>query len=1029
MIRNILIQIKTRIFFIIIALSVCAYGEEIITSAAEVDYPPFSMVDPDGNAYGFSVELLESALAAMNTDVTFKTDIWAKVKKMLETGEVQALPLVGRTPEREKMFDFTFPYMSLHGAIVVRDGTENITELNDLKGRKVAVMAGDNAEEFLRRETQGINIITTPTFQEALYELSAGIYDAVVILKLTALRLIQDTGIDNLRIINSQIENFRQDFCFAVKKGDSRVLSLLNEGLSIVMADGTYRYLHSKWFAALELPSDRRIIIGGDQNFPPFEFVDKNGLPAGFNVDLSRAIAKELGIDIEIRLGPWTEVLEKLEKGSIDAVQGMFYSPSRDLKFDFSQPHTLIHNISVVRKGEENPPESARDLKGKSIVVQKGDIMHDFAVSNNLEITDLESQEEVLSALSKGDFDVALTARLSAIDLIKKHGWKNLVISRKPLLVSEYSYAVLNNRKPLLSEFSEGLKIIEESGEYRQIYEKWMGIYEKDDFSVIIRHIAIGALPVLAALLAALAWTLTLRKQVAKRTSELRKSGEQFRSLIEGASDAVYVQTDYRFSYINKSACRLFGASDYRELIGQPVAERFHPSERESVLHRIQVLNEKKESVPLVEKIILNLDGKEIPVEVSAVPVNYKGSDGSLAFMRDITERREAEKVRISLENQLAQSQKMESIGRLAGGVAHDYNNMLSVIIGYTELAMDSVDPEDQLYSDLMEIHQATLRSAEITRQLLAFARKQPITPAVLDLNRTVDNMLKTLRRLIGEDIDLAWFPGTDLWKIKMDSSQVDQILINLCINSRDAISGVGKLVIETKNVVTDRDPGGEDKSITPGEFILLEVSDDGSGMDKETRSLIFEPFFTTKSAGTGTGLGLATVYGIVKQNNGIINVYSEPGEGTSFKIYIPRYYGDEEISVKEKQATIQVSTGETVLVVEDETAIINMISKMLIKLGYKFFSASSPAEALTLAGKYKGKIDILITDVIMPEMNGLELSGKMQNIYPGIKTLFMSGYTADVIAHRGILEKGVCFIQKPFSLDDLAVKIREALE
>jgi PAS domain S-box-containing protein len=396
--------------------------------------------------------------------------------------------------------------------------------------------------------------------------------------------------------------------------------------------------------------------------------------------------------------------------------------------------------------------------------------------------------------------------------------------------------------------------------------------------------------------------------------------------------------------------------------------------------------------------------------------VNY------VAVKHDITEH-------LRLAAQFQQAQKMESVGRLAGGVAHDYNNMLSVIIGYTELAMDKVDPSDPLHADLNEVFKAAKRSTEITRQLLAFARKQTISPKVIDVNETVEGMLKMLRRLIGEDIDLAWLPQDGLWPIKIDPAQVDQILANLCVNARDAIAGVGRITIETHTVTFDTAYCADHAGFVPGDFVLLSVSDDGCGMDKETLDSIFEPFFTTKDESLGTGLGLATVFGIVKQNNGFINVYSEPGKGTTFRIYFPRHVGKAEKIRVETVAEIPSSQGETVLLVEDEPAIIKMCQMMLERLGYQVLTTGNPSEALRLAGNHAGEIHLLITDVVMPEMNGRELADQLCTLFPDIKTLFMSGYTANVIAHRGVLEEGVNFIQKPFSIKDLSVKVRATLD
>lgn len=389
---------------------------------------------------------------------------------------------------------------------------------------------------------------------------------------------------------------------------------------------------------------------------------------------------------------------------------------------------------------------------------------------------------------------------------------------------------------------------------------------------------------------------------------------------------------------------------------------------------------------------------------------------------------KQSEEERKSLQNQLLQAQKLESIGRLAGGVAHDYNNMLSVINGYTELALHKVAPTDPLHSDLKEILKAARRSADITRQLLAFARKQTISPRPLDMNETVESMLKMLRRLIGEDVDLIWLPKTDLWPVKMDPAQIDQILANLCVNARDAIDGVGKITIETDKVVFDGEYCARHPGFTPGQFVLLAVSDDGCGMEREILGKIFEPFFTTKDVSQGTGLGLATVYGIVKQNNGFINVYSEVGRGTTIKIYLPRHAGK---TLRQEEAIATEAArgqGETILVVDDERMVLDVGKNMLERLGYHVLTATSPGEATHQALTHSGEIHLVMTDVVMPEMNGRDLFKQLQNLYPNLRSLFMSGYTANVIVHQGVLDEGVNFIQKPFSMSELADKVRGAL-
>ena len=397
-------------------------------------------------------------------------------------------------------------------------------------------------------------------------------------------------------------------------------------------------------------------------------------------------------------------------------------------------------------------------------------------------------------------------------------------------------------------------------------------------------------------------------------------------------------------------------------------------------------------------------------------------------IFHDITERKRAEVEKIRLEAQLQQAAKMESVGRLAGGVAHDFNNMLGVILGHAESALGQVDPALPIHSSLEEILKAAQRSADLTRQLLAFGRKQTILPKVLNLNTTVDNMLDMLRRLIGEAIELVWQPAVELWTVRVDPSQIDQIMANLCVNARDAIDGTGKIIVKTGNVTLDDVFCTDHAGAVPGDYVQLVVSDDGNGMDEATLTHIFEPFFTTKEMGKGTGLGLATVYGVVTQNDGFINVMSEPDHGTTINIYLPRYVGISE-QVPANDVKIQaVRCDETILLVEDEPALLALVMKLLTRQGYTVLAAGSPDEAIRLAGGHAGKIHLLVSDVVMPQMNGLALAEELLFVNPRLKLLFMSGYSADLIAHEGVRGKGLHFIEKPYLVQDLLSKVRQVL-
>jgi len=391
--------------------------------------------------------------------------------------------------------------------------------------------------------------------------------------------------------------------------------------------------------------------------------------------------------------------------------------------------------------------------------------------------------------------------------------------------------------------------------------------------------------------------------------------------------------------------------------------------------------------------------------------------------------RKQAEEEKAKLEGQLMQAQKMESIGRLAGGVAHDLNNMLGVIMGQVELSLMSLAPSDALYDGLLCIRSAAERSANFTRQLLAFGRQQPISPKVLDLNDSIESMVDMLRRVIGEDVRVVRLLQHDLWRIEVDPGQVDQLLANLCVNARDAIENTGTITIRTANATVDEATCNAQPELRPGEYVRLDVIDDGCGMDEETIRQAFEPFFTTKEVGKGTGLGLSTVFGIVKQNEGCLTVSSSPGQGTVFSIYLPRFRG-ELPQPHAADAAHTVPTGlETVMLVEDEETILDLAATMLKYHGYTVLAAASPEEALRLAGEYPGTIQLLMTDVIMPGMNGKDLAETLLASHPGMKCLFMSGYSADVLARHGVQDRIVHFIHKPFSMVDIAASVRAALD
>jgi len=512
----------------------------------------------------------------------------------------------------------------------------------------------------------------------------------------------------------------------------------------------------------------------------------------------------------------------------------------------------------------------------------------------------------------------------------------------------------------------------------------------------------------------------------------LRESEERFRLLfnqVETVSIQGY-RMDGTVIYWNEGSRILYGYTP-EEAVGKTLFDLIIPQEMQAEVRlAVRDMAHSGEPIPSSELELQRKDGSRVRVYSSHCILQRAGRPAELYCIDiDLTEIKIAEEERERLRAELHQAQKMESVGRLAGGVAHDFNNMLGVILGYAELLLLRTTDDSAQRPALQGIREAAQRSAELTRQLLAFARKQTVAPQVIDLNLVVGKMLKMLQRLIGENIELLWEPGENLGPVKIDSSQVDQILANLAVNSRDAILGTGTLTIRTDNFTLDRETSKKFAGSLPGEYVRLTVEDNGCGMERPTLTRLFEPFFTTKETGKGTGLGLAMVYGIVKQSEGFIHARSQPDRGTVMEIYLPRHV-QAAAEVTPVVPTIPKTCGRNmvVLLVEDEPLHLAVTRTMLEHKGYHVLAAHGPAEAVVVAREFSGRIDLLLTDVVMPKTNGRDLARQLTASRPELRTLFMSGYTADVIAHHGVLEEGIHYVQKPFSIDYLALKISQTL-
>ena len=499
-----------------------------------------------------------------------------------------------------------------------------------------------------------------------------------------------------------------------------------------------------------------------------------------------------------------------------------------------------------------------------------------------------------------------------------------------------------------------------------------------------------------------------------------RRLEEAFRDLFFYAPIGIFIVQNRKFKMVNPGFQKITGYSE-EELLAQDCLALATSEFKEKVrLNAVQMLKGKRTSPYEYQ---FQTKGAEIKWAMESVTTtSFNGKKSTIGYFMDITERRR-------LEDQLTRAQKMEAIGILAGGIAHDFNNLLTALLGYGELMKMDLDKKDPHYYYTEEIMKTAVRGSTLTQQLLAFSRKQILQPRVISINALVANMERLLRRLIGEDIDLVTKIDPDLGAVRADKGQIEQIIMNLAVNARDAMPQGGKLTLETDDVFLDENYEQRHVEVKPGPYVMLAVSDNGIGMDAATQSHIFEPFFTTKQMGQGTGLGLATVYGIVRQSGGYIWVYSEPGQGTTFKIYLPRVEEPLESSEPKPVIVTELKGRETILLVEDDHALREVISRGLKKFGYKVLEAANGGEALLTCERQKSPINLLLTDVVLPQMSGRELAERLRSLRSGMKVLYMSGYTENAIVNNGILKEDVGFLQKPFKVNVLVQKIREILD
>ena len=877
---------------------------------------------------GADVDILEYVNAATGANILLEAGQWHTIVEKAKRREIDGLATSTPLDERKAFFEFTDPYVREYAVLLVpAQNLEIINSMDDFSGRTVAIQKGNEFFASVIEPFSKIDVLDADSEVESVKMMIGQTADGSFVSTSTYYPIAK-TFANYIRIGYVYTER-PLEIVYSIRKDWPELVSIINKSLAAMPIE-IQKGIYEKWFGIDTTGHSGRSVnvlntIIVDDYFP-YTFVNDQGAPDGFSVDLMKAATKVMGLDLNISVGTWQNAVEALEDGSIDFLPMMAYSVARDQLFDFSAPHTIAYDAIFTRK-DTSEIAALGDLTTQKIIVMKNDQTHQYLSAAGIISDDqlilTDSLPDSLRLLASGEGDAAIMPKLVGLIYVDELNLSNLRPS--PVVIDAYerqfSVAVSDGNQEILERISQGLSILQETHQYRAIYTRWFGAYE-DTVSPLQNALRYLLWPVLFIACAGgilLVWMISLRKQVAARTNHLTL---------------------------------------------------------------------------------------------------------------EISNREKAQKALRESEEKLRQSQKLESIGRLAGGVAHDFNNLLTTIIGYSELIAMEQDLNDTMTESIREIRKSADRAAALTQQLLAFSRKQVRTPQLLNLNKLIENSLNMLSRLIPANITIETALSPEIGLISVDPGQIDQILMNIAINASDALIDGGTITIETQEVRLDVNDHQKYPHVTPGKYVEMMMSDTGHGIDEKNLIHIFEPFFTTKEVGKGTGLGLATVYGIVKQSDGFIWADSVIDHGTTFTVHFPVVDHAEEHQVQSPERRRHLGGDETIFLVEDDEPLRTMAKRTLEGLGYTVIVAANGNDAVPVFERMgNSNIDCLVTDVIMPEMGGKALSEELLKKYPLLKTLFISGYTEDLISRDGMLDEGIDFLQKPFTPKKLEEKIRELLD
>jgi PAS domain S-box-containing protein len=787
--------------------------------------------------------------------------------------------------------------------------------------------------------------------------------------------------------------------------------------------------------------NDRVYRIGWEVD-PPFQVRGDDGLPTGLAIELVRDAAHRHGIRLEWILQPGSSE-GALRNRKVDLWPLLTITPERKRVLHISDPYMQHENCFLVRAGSRYL--QAQDLAGAAISCNSLPINEHLirAICPSAQVRAKPSLRDAIEDVCEQRTDAAFMDEFTGLAVLfggMPCPGRPLRLVSHPTMRTTLGVGSTPEAAAVADRIREGIGAASQDGELTRILTRWGYLSPRniDSMTSLLNakqreRRLIGVIGLIGSLLGLTVFgTDRIRRQrnrIKATERAYRESEQKLRLMANNLSEVVLAyDMDRRLVFANLAVEKLTGYS-IAGLQGSDYINLVHPDDKPRVLACWDSLFEGANCQGMEFRLVSKKgDVKWVSATWGTVLNEADRQIGVQGCVHDITKRKLAEEALRESQERYLQAQKLESIGRLAGGVAHDFNNLLTVINGYSDLAFQKLGEGEPLRLEIDQIRKAGARAADLTQQLLAFSRKQVIQPRPLDLNKVVAESEKMLRRLLGEDIELKTCLSPSLGQVMADSGQIHQILMNLVVNARDAMPDGGELILETSNLEIDSSYIQEHPEATPGMFVLLAVTDSGMGMDEETSKHIFEPFFTTKGPSRGSGLGLATVYGIVKQSQGWIALSTRPGKGTAFEIYLPRITAELATDSDTEEDRANLEGSETVLVVEDQDEVRELATKVLKDYGYRVLEAADGAKALALVQVYPGLIDLLLTDVVLPGMNGRELAECLRELLPAVKVLYTSGYSQNLIAHRGVLYHDVAYIAKPYTPDGLATKVREVL-